>query len=182
MHVKKAHVEKGPDTSNELLKKACTKKTQDKNLAKIYIPENRHVKEMTSSRRPPNLPPMSNVIDKIQMKQIKMSGKSHSYTVTEEEEQELFSKETYETEKEDVNVVREDCMEEEANQQAPSTAAGVSQSEKRKADSPSTPGVLVKKPLRLTDGRPTREGSRRKEETRGGRPVEEQRAVNSKGE
>ena len=170
MHVKKAHAEKGPDTSSELLKNACTKKTQDNNPGKIDIPQNRHVKEMTSSRRPSNLPHLSNVIDKIQMKPIKMS---------EEEEQDLYSKETYETEEEEVNVVREDIMEEEANQQSPSTAATVSQSEKRKADSPSTPEVLVKKPLRLADGRPTREGSRRKEETRGGRPVKE---VNSKGE
>ena len=162
--------------SSEISKDPCLKKTQEKSPAKIDILKDRHVKEMTSSRRPSILPSLSNVIDKIKMRKIENSGKHDSQSALEELN--LSSKKIHKTEDESVTVVREDSKEEETETQYPSTA----QSEKATADSPS--GVPLKKPLCLPDGTPTKEGSRRKEKARRGRPEEiiGQRAVNSKGE
>ena len=174
-HMKNAHLKKGPDMSSEIPKK----KTQDKTSAKKDIPKNRHVTEMKSSRIPSKFPTLSNVVDKIQMRPIENCSKSDSLTAPEEEEQEL-----HETEEKEVIVEREDNKEEEAETElklrmSPSLAPK-GQSEKRRIDSPPTTGVPLKKPRRLPDGTPTKEGYRRKEVTRRERPV--QKAVNSKGE
>ena len=176
-HMKKVHIQNGTAMSSEISKEPCLKKTQEKASAKIDILKDRHVKEMTSSRRPSILPSLSNVIDKIKMRKIEHSGK-HKYQ-SALEELNLSNKKIHEAEDESVTVVREDSMEEETETQSPSTA----QSEKATADSPS--GVPLKKPLCLPDGAPTKEGSRRKQKASKGRPDEEiigQRAVNSKGE
>ena len=182
IHMKKVHIEKGPHMSSEISKQ---KKTLDKTSVKIDIPDTRHVQEMTTSRKPPKLPSLSNVIDKIQMKPIENTGKSDS--APEEEEQDIFRKEILETEEEEVNVERENNKEEDAETQSiwtsPSPALK-NQSEKRRT-SLSTPGVPLKKPRRLPDGTPIKEGYGRKEETRRVRPEEvhpSQRAVKSKGE
>ena len=174
-HMKKAHLKKGPDMSSEISKK----KTQDKTSTKKDIPENRHVTVMKSSRIPSKLPTLSNFVDKIQMRPIENSSKSDSRTAPEEEEQEIHETEEKEVERED-NKEEEAETETESMLRTSASPARKGQSEKRRNDSPTTTGVPLKKPRRLPDGTPTKEGYRRKEVARRERPV--QKAVNSKGE